>query len=126
MLLHLWQKYFAKGKFPSHSVVRGPRNQTEFYNYNNPKTVYYGSETLRSLGPKIWNILPSNIKTSSELVAFKTNIKTWIPTNRPRRLCKQYQSGLVFTFCFFNKLYQSGLVFAFCFFNITSDVNKPA
>ena len=40
-------------EFSSHSVVSGPRKQTEFYNYNNHKTVYYGSEKLRSLGLKI-------------------------------------------------------------------------
>ena len=43
---------FRKRESASHSVVRGLRNQTDFYNYNNPNTVYYGSETLRSLGPK--------------------------------------------------------------------------
>ena len=87
---------FRKREIASHSVVSGLRNQTDFYNYNNPKTVYYGSETLRSLGPKIWNILPSNIKNSTDLVAFKTNIKRWIPTKCPCRLCKQYQSDLGF------------------------------
>ena len=87
---------FRKREIASHSVVSGLRNQTDFYNYNNPKTVHYGSETLRSLGPKLWNILPSNIKNSTDLVAFKTNIKRWIPTKFPYRLCKQYQSGLGF------------------------------
>ena len=66
---------FRKRKIASHSAVSGLRNQTDFYNYNNPKTVYYGSETLRSLGPEIWNILPSNIKNSTDLVAFKTILK---------------------------------------------------
>ena len=62
---------FRKREIASHSIVSGLRNQTDVYNYNNPKTVYYGSETLRSLGPKIWNILHSNIKNSTDLVAFK-------------------------------------------------------
>ena len=87
---------FRKREIPSNSVVSSLRNQTEFYNYNNPKTVYYGSETLRSLGPKIWNILPSNIKTSSDIATFKTLIKTWIPNYCPCRLCKPYQSGVGF------------------------------
>ncbi len=37
----------------------------------------YGSYTLRSLGPKIWNKLPTNIKNSKNLSIFKSLIKTW-------------------------------------------------
>jgi len=37
----------------------------------------YGSYTLRSLGPKIWNKLPSNIKNSENLLTFKSLINTW-------------------------------------------------
>ncbi len=36
----------------------------------------YGSYTLRSLGPKIWNKLPNDIKHSKNLVVFKNMIKT--------------------------------------------------
>ena len=89
-----------KREFSSHNVVSGLRNQTEFYNNNKPKTVYCGTETLRSLGHKIWNILPSNIKTTSNHVAFKINIKKWIPTNCRCILCKQYQSGFGFIYFF--------------------------
>ena len=87
---------FQKRVIPNDAVVRGLRSQTDFYNYNNPKTVYYGTETLRSLGPKVWDILPSNIKTSNNLDIFKTNIKKWIPINCPCRLCKPYRHGLGF------------------------------
>jgi len=37
----------------------------------------YGSYTLRSLGPKIWNKLPSDLKNSVSLESFKTLIKSW-------------------------------------------------
>jgi len=37
----------------------------------------YGSYTLRSLGPKIWNKLPSDIKNSENLSTFKELIKAW-------------------------------------------------
>ena len=37
----------------------------------------YGSYTLRSLGPKIWNKLPSEFKNSNNLSTFKNLIKTW-------------------------------------------------
>ena len=87
---------FQTRAIPNEGVVRSLRSQTEFYNYKNPKTVYCGTETLRSLGPKIWNILPSNIKLSTNLFKFKTNIKSWIPNNCPCRLCKPYNEGLGF------------------------------
>ena len=37
----------------------------------------YGTNTLRSLGPKIWNCLPNDIRTSTSLFSFKELIKTW-------------------------------------------------
>ena len=87
---------FEKRVLPSNSVVNGLRHQSEFYNSHNPKTVYYGTETLKSLGPKIWNILPINVKNSANLEMFKRNIKIWIPTKCPCRLCRPYIPGLGF------------------------------
>ena len=37
----------------------------------------YGSYSLRSLGPKIWNKLPSEIKNSVNLSIFKESITNW-------------------------------------------------
>ena len=37
----------------------------------------YGTDTLRSLGPKIWNSLPNNIRSSNNLYSFKELIKAW-------------------------------------------------
>ena len=37
----------------------------------------YGSYTLRSLGPRIWNKLPCDIRNSENLYTFKELIKTW-------------------------------------------------
>ena len=45
--------------------------QTNFYNYHNLKSVRFGIETLRGLGPKIWNIIPHDIKNSASLAIFK-------------------------------------------------------
>ena len=41
------------------------------------KSKGYGTDTLCSLGPKIWNHMPSDIKNSENLDIFKTLIKTW-------------------------------------------------
>ena len=46
---------------PTDSIIRRLRSPLEFYNYDIPKSVRYGEETLRSRGPKVWHILPSDI-----------------------------------------------------------------
>ena len=59
-----------------------------FYNPSNPKTLYRGLETLRCLGPKIWDVVPIHIKNSISMSAFKAKIKKWVPHGCPCRLCK--------------------------------------
>ena len=54
------------------------RNDNEFW-VPMPKTTNYGSESVKYLGPKIWNILPKVLKESSTLYNFKEKIKSWIP-----------------------------------------------
>ena len=41
------------------------------------KSMKYGSYTLRSLGPRIWNKLPSNLRLCENLTTFKELIKSW-------------------------------------------------
>ena len=57
------------------------------------RTVTYGTESLAHLGPKIWAIVPDDIKSITSLKSFKTNIKRWNPSNCPCRLCKLYNAG---------------------------------
>ena len=38
----------------------------------------FGTQSLRSLGPKIWKNLPSNIKSETSFLKFKEYIKTWL------------------------------------------------
>ena len=65
------------------------RNQVDFYNPSNPRSVNCGLETLRHLGPILWNAIPKDIKDAPSLNRFKALIKTWKPTC-PCRLCKIY------------------------------------
>ena len=48
-------------------------------------TSRFGTQSLRSLGPKIWNNLPSNIKSETSFLKFKEYIKTWLG---PKCKCK--------------------------------------
>ena len=79
---------------PENSVVANLRSQTDFYNYHNPQSVRFGTETLRALGLKIWNIFPPDIKNSLSLAIFKRKIKKWVPVNCPCRLCLNYVQGV--------------------------------
>ena len=54
-----------------------------------PKTVRHGTETISFLSPKIWSLIPQNIKDSGSLPCFKKNIRKWKP-NCPCRLCKTF------------------------------------
>ena len=65
------------------------RNNSEFRS-KNAKTVTYGTEPVSFLGPKIWNLVPQEIKASESLNSFKSKIKTWSTTACPCRLCKVY------------------------------------
>ena len=61
----------------------------------NVKTVSYGTETLAHLGPKIWSIVPTDMKRFS-LSKFTNKIRKWNPENCPCRLCKIYIRDLGF------------------------------
>ena len=52
------------------------------------KSGYHGTESISHLGPKIWDILPENLKSIDNLEHFKKEIKSWKPDNCPCRLCK--------------------------------------
>ena len=54
------------------------------------KTVRYGTETITYLGPKIWSIIPDEIRESASLETFRQKIKSWKPNSCPCRICKKY------------------------------------
>ena len=60
----------------------------------NVHTTRYGTETLAHLGPKIWDLIPNNIKELNSLKLFKTKIKQWKPDKCPCKLCKTYVFGV--------------------------------
>ena len=65
---------------------------------------YYGSEAIFFLGPKIWELLPNNIKDSENLNIFKSSSKSWKPENCPCLLCRLYIAdiGYILQTCFIN------------------------
>jgi hypothetical protein len=59
-------------------------------------STFFGSESLSYLAPKIWELVPSEIKKSTTLDIFKTKIKKWIPNKCPCRICRVYIQGVGF------------------------------
>ena len=47
----------------------------------NLHTEYFGTDTITNLGPKLWKLVPDEIKNSSQLSIFKSRIKTWTTAN---------------------------------------------
>ena len=60
------------------------------------KTVYYGTGSLSYLAPKVWELIPNNIKSLENLSKFKKAIKNWEPDACPCRLCRSYIPQLGF------------------------------
>ena len=53
-------------------------------------SVRHGTESVSFLGPKIWDLVPSDIKLSQSLSIFKRKIKKWVPLQCPCRFFKVY------------------------------------
>ena len=60
------------------------------------KTVINGSENIYSLGPKIWDILPTELENIFSPTLFKKKICEWVPKNSSCRLCKTYVQNIGF------------------------------
>ena len=60
------------------------------------RTEYFGKNSIRYLGPVIWNSLPIDLRRVNSLSTFKSLISTWKPLNCPCRLCKDYIVNLGF------------------------------
>ena len=54
------------------------------------KSMRYGTYSLAYLAPKIWELVPNEIKALESLASFKSAIKKWKTTECPCRLCKTH------------------------------------
>ena len=64
--------------FQTHDSNNFSLKKNRVFKPGNPKTVYYGTETVSVLGPKLWIILPDTYKNSTSLKEFKSKIKNWV------------------------------------------------
>ena len=79
-------------------INRNPYNLRQNSQFSRPRinTVYHGSESISNLGPKIWNLVPSNLKEINELDKFKKAIKQWKPEDCPCRMSKVFVQNVGF------------------------------
>ena len=80
---------FLNEIFQERSVHYNLRGNNRFRS-RRANSVYHGTESLAFLGPKIWDLVPDEIKTSENIYIFKNKIKRWVPENCPCRLCRTY------------------------------------
>ena len=78
--------------FPVKENQRYPTKN--IFKSRNVHSVNYGTESLSHLGPKIWSLLPDDLKNIESLNTFKINIKQWRPKNCPCKLCKLFLPGV--------------------------------
>ena len=67
----------------------------ETLNRSNVSSVKYGTETISSLGAKIWKILPNHYKELTSLSTLKSKIKNWKQINALAYYAKNISSELV-------------------------------
>ena len=90
------------------------RNKRKFHS-RSIKSVTFGSETLSHLAPKIWELVPVEIKNVDSVASFKRAIKKWKPTNCPCRLCRPYVFRLVSCNWFYDTSQNCFTFFSFSF-----------
>ena len=80
---------YMKDIFQFRSNDRLARSQN-IYNLKVPavNSTRFGTNSLSSLGPKIWNNLPSHLKSAESLEDFKTVIKKWNGNECSCSICK--------------------------------------
>ena len=78
--------------FPFKDNTRYPSENK--FETRNIRTVKYGTDTLAHLGPKIWSIIPSDMKKEQTLELFAKRIRQWTPDKCPCTLCKTYVQGV--------------------------------
>ena len=67
---------FMQDIFKLKETTRSARNPNKLIHHR-PNQVTFGSKSLLSLGPQIWNALPKEIKLAENIQIFKRMIKQW-------------------------------------------------
>ena len=74
-------------------------NETEYtkksnYRLQKTNTTLSGLQLFRSLGSKIWSLIPTELKSIKSLSVFKEKIKDLTFEKCPCNICRQYVDGV--------------------------------
>ena len=93
LLIYMQQVYIFELQNPSYDL----RSSCNQFRREKIKTIMaYSPESARYFGPKMWELVPNNIKYNNSLSKFKKLIKSWKPEACSCRLCKTYIAQVVF------------------------------
>ena len=92
--IHDLSPLFIKDIFVE-SGYNGPQLRNEkHFRIPNVNKIYKRMESLKAFAPRIWELVPRELKCINDVGKFKIEIKKWQPTECPCRLCRDYESGL--------------------------------
>ena len=74
------------------TTKRNNRVQPFDFIVRNSNTSTYGLKSLIILGPKVWNLLPGNVKSETSFTKFKKYVKFWSGPTCKCNLCKSVQN----------------------------------
>ena len=65
------------------------------YKRQRNRTLFFGTESIL-LTPRIWKLIPADIKNTYSLGIFKEKLKFWTTDKCPWRLCRTYIGNVGF------------------------------
>ena len=79
-------------------INRNPYNLRQSSQFSRPRinTRYHGTESISSLEPVIWDLVPSSLKDINDLDKFIKAVKQWKPEDCPCSLCKFFVQNVGF------------------------------
>ena len=77
---------------------RNPYKIRQNFQFSRPQisTVHHETGSISNLGPKIWDLVPNNLKEICDIDEFKKAIKQWKPEDCPCRLWKVFLQSVGF------------------------------
>ena len=72
----------------------GYNTRNQIFSYPNPKTVSYGTESFGYIATKVWNSIPNEIRSCSDLISFKKRLSNERAYDCSCNICKTYVQNL--------------------------------
>ena len=76
--LKIMKEVFIFQENENHNLMSGKHLMNR-----NIHTSHFGTDTITTLGPKIWKLAPDEKKKTSSFIVFKSRIKTWTSDHCP-------------------------------------------